>query len=752
MAGEITEAQGDEQRRRALKRSLERMQPPTQVPGYEMERFLGAGAFGEVWVAVDGNTGRRVAIKFYVHRGGLDWSLLNREVEKLAFLSTDRYVVQLMEVGWDSDPPFYVMEYIENGSLEDRLESGPMPLPEAVSLFQEVAIGLVHAHNKGVLHCDLKPGNVLLDQDGKPRLADFGQSRLSHEQTPALGTLFYMAPEQADLKSAPEARWDVYALGALLYRMLTGDLPYRTQEIVDQLNATDSLEDRLKIYRKAIKDAPKLDIRRRLPDIDRSLAEIVERCLDPHPSQRYQNPQAVLEALQLRAMRKARRPLLILGAIGPALLLLVMGSFAWNAFHTAVGNSSFALQQRALESNQFAARFVAETAARDIDRRWRVLEAEVPDARGLLLAAMDKPIGSPEQQALQEWILERHEVHQETTPATSWFINNAEGMQMARSPLSQTIGRVWAHRDYFHGQGKEYPENTKGLKPITEVHCSMAFDSKAKGANRMVAFSVPIRRKQMGMSDPSGNEVIGILAMTVELGEFGEMSGASRNQTQIAALADTKRPWYLPDHSEAFGLYLQHPYLADLRDKGLEGSLPACFLSQEYLTRVRKARAYYLENGHKPEVGILDAEYRDPIGKESPEYQGRMIAAIEPVFVRGRPLSVSDTGWVAIVQEEYNDAIQPVVELRNSLVTRGLMALGLLVAVVTGLWLFVIRVVSDTSRRGLLRLFRPHTGLSTESLNPPTGSLIATGTPDSLSDSSLKAPEEKSGGNSNPAK
>ena len=86
----------------------------------------------------------------------------------------------------------------------------------------DVATGLVHAHGKGVLHCDLKPANVLLDQDGKPRLADFGQSRLSTEQAPALGTMFYMAPEQADLAAAPDVRWDVYALGALLVLHVDG--------------------------------------------------------------------------------------------------------------------------------------------------------------------------------------------------------------------------------------------------------------------------------------------------------------------------------------------------------------------------------------------------------------------------------------------------------------------------------------------------------------------------------------------------
>ena len=112
------------------------------MPGYEPRKFLGAGAYGEVWVAVDRNTGRQVAIKFYAHQGGLDWSILSREVEKLAFLSADRYVVQLLDVGWDAEPPYYVMEYVEQGSLEDLLKrEGKLGVREAVALFREVAVG-----------------------------------------------------------------------------------------------------------------------------------------------------------------------------------------------------------------------------------------------------------------------------------------------------------------------------------------------------------------------------------------------------------------------------------------------------------------------------------------------------------------------------------------------------------------------------------------------------------------------------------
>src|SRR6516162_213805 len=327
MSDPTTPVMGPQECRRSEQLSLQPLRPPTQVPGYEPERFLGRGAYGEVWIAVDCNSGRRVAIKFFSRRGRQDWASLSREVEKLGLFFNDRYVVQLFKVGWDADPPYYVMEYLENGSLDEQLQ-GPLPVERAVTLLREIATGLMHAHNRGVLHCDLKPANILLSADHTPRLADFGQARLVHEHSPALGTLFYIAPEQADLRAIPDARWDVYSLGVLLYRMLTGELPYRTDAAVTELETSQGLEQRLGAYRRLLRESPRPRAHHHDPDTDRALVQINDRCLAVEPKKRFPNVQAVLSALDARALQRARRPLLLLGGLGPALLLGGMFLFA----------------------------------------------------------------------------------------------------------------------------------------------------------------------------------------------------------------------------------------------------------------------------------------------------------------------------------------------------------------------------------------------------------------------------------------
>ena len=704
MSTDQTVPQDQPERRRSQEMSLQNGTPPTLVPGYDPERLLGVGAYGEVWAAVDKNTGRRVAIKFYAHRGGLDWSLLAREVEKLAFLFADRYVVQLIGVGWDADPPYYIMEYLEQGSLAGRLQAGPLPVGEAVELFHDVAVGLVHAHGKGVLHCDLKPANILLDQDGKPRLADFGQSRLSREQAPALGTLFYMAPEQADLKAVPDARWDVYALGALAYCMITGSPPHRTPQSVERLEAAGDLDDRLAQYRRMIRGAPPPVAHRQVPGVDRALAEIVARCLEADPHKRFPNVQSVLAALAARARQKALRPAMILGAVGPALLLAVVSLFAWRGFQTAVGQSEEALTSRALATNRFAAMYAARAAKHGLERqyeaveqvagaaRWRqaVIEAvRQPELARLLGDLSDPQKSEAELEPLRRQFREhpvRKKLQQEfealiparMRPASkgetgkeevaSWFFCDTHGISTVRSPESDTLGKNFAWRTVFCGGSSDRPRN---WRPGPDEHVattgpSVVFASQA-GGQWIVAISTPV------YDDSPSRKFLGVVALTVEVGRFVELLGGD---DPFAVLVD----WRSGPHQ---GTILQHPLYDQLRRQ--KGRVPERFLDY----RLAAADLPSAENPTRRE------NYRDPLAAdaEGRDYRGHWLAMEEPVRVRGREM-----GWRVIVQGSYARAIGSTLdELRGSLVRYGLMAAVMVLAIVAGLWGAALRLLRQGS-------------------------------------------------------
>jgi len=716
---ERTQTQSDEESRRSAQLSRQRRRPPTEVPGHETERFLGAGAYGEVWVALDRNTGRRVAIKFFAHRGGLDWSRLSREVEKLVRLSADRYVVQLLEVGWKSEPPYYVMEYLERGSLDDRLcEEGTLPVSEALSLFREVAIGLAHAHGRGVLHCDLKPANVLLDQDQRPRLADFGQSRLSHEQKPALGTLFYMAPEQADLSAVPDARWDVYALGALLYTMLTGTPPFRTESRVAQIERAPTLEARLARYRQIISSSPPPAAHREAADVDRTLVDLIDRCLAVDPEKRFPSVQSVLDALEEREARRTRRPLVVLGMIGPVVLLLLMGLAAWRGVETVVRQTDEALTRSALERNRFAAQYAARAAGGDLVRRFRAVEDIAHDdqfrtALSALLAddqlsrlrtSLNDPTINPtraDDEVDDETLDLREEFRRHPARhalqarletllsdprqpgAASWFVNDAHGLQIARSPDSATIGQNYGWRTYFHGgpEDRAFDWRPGTSDHLTATRLSAVFLSQATG-KWILGISTPIL-------DNDG-AFLGVLALTVEVGggDFGvrlSETEAEENPEQLAVLVDWR-------DGPNKGLIIQHPLFKEI-DK----------LTPRFENYRIDAAA--LPNGkahsdgeplrHGQASHPSTAHYRDPLaGDESGRnYAGRWLAESAPVRIRG-----DDSHLRVIVQARHEHAIAPLNKLKHSLQTIGLLALAGVAIVLTVLWAFVMRGLNPRKR------------------------------------------------------
>lgn len=696
--------------------SLQQLRPPVKLPGYEQEQFLGRGAFGEVWKAIDSNSGRAVAIKFYSHRGGLDWSHMAREVEKLQHLFADRYVVQLFGVGWESDPPYYVMEYMEYGSLEDRLRDGPMSLTDAVGMIRETARGLVHAHDKGILHCDLKPSNIMLDQDDRPRLADFGQARLKHDRAPSLGTLFYMAPEQADLTAAPDARWDVYALGTILYRMVTGKLPYVTDEIATSISSQGPIEERLRLYREKLAKSPLPTAHRQVPGIDHALIAIIDRCLAVDPKHRFRNVQSVLTALEARDAKRGRRKLLMLGLLGPALVMLVMGGVATLLFRRTLDTSQRQLVDRTLESDQFAAKAVAAQFALGLDKRWRILEQEAADPALRAALTENASAATPPTADLGEWLQRRHTLRNrefsQNTAAAYWFVLDKVGRLRAISPSSDPLlGKYFGYREYFHGQGHELSPTDPPPNPVASSHRSNVFRSQP--TNRpAVAFSTPIFR------DDSRREVIGILAMEAELGHFSDFEG-SRNQ--FAVLVDLR-----PDQTGKAGLIVEHPHFEEEAAGGRP--IEESYLRPDELRTFQTFREERLERVRrelqaKPESAsaialiappLTTETYHDPLSEATAD---EWLAAFEPVLTARTSDRIDDTGWAIVIQERRTGALRPFEQIRTSAFRGGWVALGLVALVVGALWGVVLLVIEAPSRLRRTPFFKGVSGATASSIS-----------------------------------
>jgi serine/threonine protein kinase len=694
-----TQAQPQDELAKARELSLTRWRPPADLPGYEPQRCLGVGAFGEVWVALDRATNRQVAIKFFSPRANQDWSLLAREVEKLAYLSADRYVVQLLDVGWDASPPYYVMEYIEQGSLEDKLKrDGPLPVPQAVEIFRELAIGLGHAHAKGVLHCDLKPANVLLDQDLRPRLADFGQSRLAHEQQPALGTLFYMAPEQADSTARPDPRWDVYALGALLHCMLTGTPPYRETIPLERLETATELTNRLRLYRQMIAAAPPPSKYRENPAVDHALAEILDRCLALRPADRYGDVRQIQAALEQRSRKRALRPLVALGAVGPTILLAIVALVAWLWFSRSWEQSRAALTDRALESLRFASRNVAVVAGNALEQRFEIVERIAADPElSTLLAEFnseeelntiggklsDPNIAEMQLQPYREQLkkhplqekLQKHlqalVTDQNRFEYASWFVTDTRGLQIARSPESTTIGQNYAWRSYFHGgtRDKERVIRANDVTPLPRTQLSAVYRSQST-KHWSVAISTPVRKQD------GSQEFLGVLALTFEVGK--NLIHLEDGKGQFPVLIDTRV-------AEDLSLIVQHPMFENMAK--LDSAQLEQFLNQSVEDRILVDKVDGSDN------------YVDPVGQlpGGEEFRQRWLAGWQPVLVRERP-----TGWYVLVQQSYDTVLGKTLdELRSGFIWSSAVALVFVALVSGGLWWYCLRMLEHGPRTNL---------------------------------------------------
>jgi len=265
------------------------VEPPSLIADrYEVETLLGAGGMGRVYRARDRALDEVVALKL-LRRELLDTpgmvERFRREV-KLARRVTSIHVVRTFDLGQHGSDHFLTMEYVPGSSLARRLEIEPPTVEEAVTIARAVCQGMAAAHQAGVLHRDLKPDNVLVSTSGRIAITDFGIARTSHGVETTLdrfvGTPAYMAPEQVDGVSAIGPHTDVYALGAILFEMLTGRRPFVGR---------DPLQVAVARLRLPPPDPRSL---RAIPD---RLAELVVRCLAVEPTSRFVDASALGVAL-----------------------------------------------------------------------------------------------------------------------------------------------------------------------------------------------------------------------------------------------------------------------------------------------------------------------------------------------------------------------------------------------------------------------------------------------------------------------
>jgi serine/threonine-protein kinase len=262
--------------------------PDTMIAGrYRLIRRIGAGGMADVWCADDEMLNRRVALKFLLERYAEDAQFVERFRREAAAAAGLQHpnVVSVFDRGEHEGRPFIAMEYVEGASLKDLIDRG-LSVGEAVEITRQVLSGARFAHARGIIHRDLKPQNVLVDREGRARVADFGIARAGVSEITqtgsVLGTAQYLSPEQAQGLDVTESS-DLYSVGAMLYEALTGQVPF---------DADSPVAVALKQVSEAPRPPSELN-----PQVTPALDAVVLKALAKDPANRYQSADEFLAAL-----------------------------------------------------------------------------------------------------------------------------------------------------------------------------------------------------------------------------------------------------------------------------------------------------------------------------------------------------------------------------------------------------------------------------------------------------------------------
>lgn len=277
---------------------------PSKIGRYEVQKELGRGAMGVVYLARDPYMTRLVAVKVMAQEYANDSQFIQRflaEAQAIANLE-HAYIVPVYDFGAHQNQPFLVMRYMSAGSLQKYVTADPFQLSDVAQIMERLADALDEAHERGIVHRDVKPGNILLDHRGGVFLCDFGLAKFAGGTHPGLGDMYlvgtpeYMSPEQV-MGDETTPRSDIYALGAILYELLSGRLPFYDNRP-------------MYLVMKHVNE-PVPNILQLNPNLPEGVNDVIQRAMAKKPADRYASAGEFSEALTKAARgvvsRRARK-------------------------------------------------------------------------------------------------------------------------------------------------------------------------------------------------------------------------------------------------------------------------------------------------------------------------------------------------------------------------------------------------------------------------------------------------------------
>ena len=689
---------------------LRAFQAGEQFGDYEILNEIARGGMGVVFRARHLNLNRTVALKMILDaRLCSDQAIARFRTEAAAAAQLEHPgIVPIYEVGEIDGQHFFSMMLIETGCLKTRMHRQQLTPRESAQILSRIARIVQFAHSRNIVHRDLKPGNVLIDEDGQPRLTDFGLAKdlTDHSHLTSdgqvMGTPSYMSPEQATGRSeqvGPAS--DVYALGAILYHLLTGNPPFHEGSI-------------LKTLQQVVAEEP-VSPRKHNPQIGLDLTTICLKCLEKAPELRYASAGELADDLDgylrgepisaraiswpERARRWCRRnPAPFYGTCTTLVISCAAILYAAITFEQEVDAFAATLDDVAWRSLYETADWVADSAERELQTKFRQVEsaARSPVLKEHLKAIVRDPdiyrrtqndIESWEQASrqstlgpdnrlpdvlmpLQRWIssdpgwtdgqapqlpgqgpkLLGYDSPETTRNVIAWWVCGPDGYQIARSPWIAAQQRDFSFRSYFTGRDRDVPAST-----ATEIIWSLEDRPRMSAVFRtqqsnywVLAISAPIW---------DDDRFLGVVGIFLRLGSFLERpeQNAQDGMSRYALLLDPR------DLESGQASVIEHPY-HNLGIAQRNGRL------RDDAAQVRISRQEWTPRISKDPFGAPD------FGAEK-DFGGDWRSASAPVRVPGG----ENEFLLAMVRESVDLVQTPSRHLRTNLYWLGIAVAGLFV-------------------------------------------------------------------------